>query len=144
MSTRRQSFGEKLRELRKRSGMSQIEVVEALQELYGEQIRISQATLSALEQRADSPKTDLVELLANFFQVPVGYFDEGRQRDEYNGIELAKAYLKQRRNEPMSGPVHARSDGFRSNGDDVERSLRQLETRDFHDTDSDEQGFFDT
>ena len=65
-----QSFGQKLRALRKKTGKSQTEVVWEIKQMFPNSIQISQASLSVLEQRATEPRErysrGLVQILLTY------------------------------------------------------------------------------
>jgi transcriptional regulator with XRE-family HTH domain len=69
------SFGDKLRDLRKHLNKSQVEVVDELRRLFPE-MRISQTALSALELRPTAPRGDVLDMLVQYYGVPVTYFYE--------------------------------------------------------------------
>jgi transcriptional regulator with XRE-family HTH domain len=85
------SFGERLRELRKRTGLSQAEIAELINQQFRD-TRMSQTTLSALEQRVSAPRQEVIEMLAEYYNVPITYFfgsSEGRL------LQLIDAYRNQ-------------------------------------------------
>lgn len=84
-------FGDKLRALRLKIGKSQSEVAQEIEELFGESIRMSQSTISALEQRETAPREDVLEVLAHYFHVPIMYFFE---REDRAGVDKARNYLQ--------------------------------------------------
>jgi len=105
-------FGEKLKELRQRAGKSQEEVVKELTEMFYGQAHISQSTLSALEQRRTAPREAVLQVLAEYYDVPITYFFDksdpspnvGRQ-----GIDLAKDYLRSLPNRRISNDAALRT-----------------------------------
>ena len=65
-------FGQRLRALRKRKKLSQVEVARPIRDCYGHPM--SQANVSHLERRVDAPRQDMLNMLADFYGVPVLYF----------------------------------------------------------------------
>ena len=61
-----ESFGHQLRKLRKRKGLSQRQLAEALD--------VSQGIISHWERRADAPRGAILKMLAQFFGVDRMYF----------------------------------------------------------------------
>ena len=91
------SFGEKLRELRMKLRKSQTEVAHEIAANFPNRVRMSQTTLSALEQREDTPREDVLKTLAEYYNVPITYFlNKTRLAPDQNrrGIELAKRYIQ--------------------------------------------------
>jgi transcriptional regulator with XRE-family HTH domain len=97
MSSSSTNFGEKLRTLRKNLHKSQIEVVEEIERLFPDKIRISQTTLSALEQRASAPRQDVLEVLAQYYEVPITHFFES-ETERGEKVDRAKQYLETLKN----------------------------------------------
>ena len=64
------NFGERLRALRLERGKSQIDIADAIKARHPA-MRISQTSLSALERRATAPRGEVLEILAEYFGVPV-------------------------------------------------------------------------
>jgi transcriptional regulator with XRE-family HTH domain len=76
-------FGEKLKGLRLALGKSQAEVAREIAEMF-EEIRISQTSLSALEQRDTAPRQEVLEVLAQYYSVPITYFFDSTPPDRIN------------------------------------------------------------
>lgn len=87
-------FGDKLRALRNQAHKTQMEVVAEIQQQFGDQIRMSQTNLSALEGRSSAPREDVLTVLAEYYGVPVTYFFQPEPKRE----SLARAYLESLRN----------------------------------------------
>ncbi len=88
------SFGERLRELRIAVGKSQDEVANEIADLFPGQIRISQTSLSALEQRETAPRQHVLDILAQYYDVPITYFFESRMDAEEEDVRRAMDYLQ--------------------------------------------------
>jgi transcriptional regulator with XRE-family HTH domain len=89
MENHTDSFGSKLRDLRKRLGKSQVEVVNELRRLFPE-MRISQTALSALELRPTAPRGDVLDKLAQYYGVVETYFYEAAP---HTSSQLVADYL---------------------------------------------------
>jgi transcriptional regulator with XRE-family HTH domain len=92
-----QDFGTKLRELRIRARKSQTEVANEISASFPNRVRMSQTTLSALEQREDAPREEILIILAEYYDIPITYFlNERHFTSDQNrgGIELAKIYIQ--------------------------------------------------
>ena len=139
MNNNLKTFGEKLKDLRIRAGKSQTEAANEIALQFPNRIRISQTTLSTLEQRTEPPRYEVVQVLAEFFGVPPTYFDP--QNTER--IEGARAYLEMLRDtDPTGSELFAHSSTLRSGPDDaVGKSLRELRVDESEYGDED---FFDT
>ena len=61
-----ESFGKKLSELRKQKGLSQ--------EQLATDLNVSQSSISNYESGATKPDTDILQKIAEYFEVPVAYF----------------------------------------------------------------------
>lgn len=133
------NFGERLRSLRKNLGKSQAEAAQEIAEQFSENVRISQKTLSVLEQRETSPRGEVLEILARYYKVPIAYFFETSERSE---LDAAKQYLKSLVKRPMhNAPIQAQSTEHRSENDDVAASLHNLQV---WQPDYDEDEYLDT
>ena len=95
-----ESFGQKLKDLRARIGKTQVEVSAEIAVMFPD-IRISQTTLSAWEQRDSAPRGEVLEYLAQYFSVPQKYFFEGNE--EHSRLALAKAHLERLRQAMPNG-----------------------------------------
>jgi transcriptional regulator with XRE-family HTH domain len=87
-----QEFGYKLKQLRKDFGKSQTEVANEIAKHFPNKIRISQTTLSVLEQKADLPRVEILDVLSRYFGVPIAYFYPTIGQEER--IEQAQLYLE--------------------------------------------------
>lgn len=92
-------FGKKLKALRKNLHKSQLEVVEEIERIFPDKLRISQTTLSALEQKATAPRQDVLEVLARYYQVPITYFFES-ENEKAEKLSRAKQYLASLKTRP--------------------------------------------
>lgn len=139
MDVHEMTFGEKLRELRKSSGKSQTEMADEIAARFPDRIRISQTTLSSLEQRTETPRVEIIEILAEYFRINPSYF-AGQKTQR---MESARSYLEALRDGVFSGAeVRAHSSELRTGHDDeVGRRIRKMRVRqdDYNDDD-----FFDT
>ena len=127
MSKNTANFGEKLRLLRKNLGKSQAEVAQEIGEQFPEEIRISQKTLSALEQRDSAPREETLEIIAAYYKVPVTYFFEAESDRE--GTARAKAYLEKLKSLDTRNLVEnnfAQSSEFRRQNDELSQQLKNL------------------
>lgn len=126
-----ETFGDKLRDLRKRRKLSQIDAATDLAEIYD--IRMSQTTLSALEQRATPPKAEIVEVLADYFKVSPDFFKllDGQV------LKSAMLYLKALREEQWSPNFYGDFCG------ENDPSLRSIRAGRIHNDEYDEDEFFD-
>lgn len=117
-------IGEKIRNLRKKNGKSQMDVVREIETIYGEKIGISQTTLSNLEQGKVQPKDGVLEILADYFGVPVVQF-YGSTDTTQRGLDLANEYLDKLINIDTSSTKRrfAHSRGLRQEGDEVDKNL---------------------
>ena len=134
------SFGLKLRELREQTGKSQTQVAQEIAEQFSDRdISVSQATLSAWERRSVAPRQQVLEVLAEYYNVPITYFFEPEMVDDRERLERAKKYLEGLRsaNFYMSG-VLPHSTELRKEGDEVSRSLDEEKLREAWDSDLDE------
>lgn len=86
------TFGERLRQLRKKAGKNQTTVANELNERYPD-ARVSQTTVSALEGRISAPREDVLRILAEYYDVPVGHFFE-LVEDREQHIDFARAYIR--------------------------------------------------
>ncbi|MBZ0307363.1 MAG: helix-turn-helix domain-containing protein, partial [Anaerolineae bacterium] len=116
-------FGHKLKELRRRVGKSQIEVVEEIVKLFPGKIRMSQTTLSALEQRTTAPRGEILEILSKYFGVPTAYFFEGTENQEEKSLDVYEYLEALRLFTPNSNQRFAHSTEKRYNNDEIEQSL---------------------
>lgn len=89
------SFREKLLWLRKRAQKSQMEMANELAQRFPD-ISISQTKISALETGEISPRKELLEALAEYFGVDVGFLLDASS--EPNAIAQARQYLDSLRN----------------------------------------------
>lgn len=86
------TFGERLRALRKSTGKRQQHMADEINARYPD-ARMSQTTVSALEQRASAPREDVLTFLAEYFGVSPGYFYELTE-DREAQIDFARAYVR--------------------------------------------------
>jgi transcriptional regulator with XRE-family HTH domain len=119
------NFGERLLRLRKTLGKSQMQVAEEIEALFPNAIRMSQTTLSALEQRDSAPREDVIDVLCKYYNVPITYFfvdvDTGdRPFDVKSYIEALRLYT------PDSVQRFAHTRGKRYEHDDVSQDLDNL------------------
>lgn len=87
------TFGEKITDLRKKRNMSQTEAVAAIKQFANGRIRMSQTTLSALEQQQFAPRGEVVIVLAEFYKVKPIYFYRDNDRRSAARLAAAKVYL---------------------------------------------------
>jgi transcriptional regulator with XRE-family HTH domain len=85
------SFGTQIRALRQMVGKSQAEVASEIKAIFPE-TRISQTALSALEKQEKFPRQEVLEVLARYYGVSVGYFLN--EQNAYDGERRALAYLR--------------------------------------------------
>lgn len=85
-------FGARLRELRKKRGLSQMEVVAQVKARF-QTAHFSQTTLSAMENQQSTPRGDVLNMLAEVYHVPVTVFFEP-EAVESPGLELAREYVR--------------------------------------------------
>lgn len=78
-----QTFGEKLRQLRKAQGLTQIELAAAL--------HLQQSQISHLETRHKLPVREYLDAICAYFRVPANYFDA---KSDANALDRAKAYIQ--------------------------------------------------
>lgn len=113
------SFGQKLKDLRHKQDKSQEDVVNEIKSMFGDKIRMSQTTLSALEQRDSAPKEDVLEVLAEYYNVPITFFFDA----EHPNVDV-KSYIDALRlYNPQDSRRFAHSSKHRQDGDEVEQSL---------------------
>jgi transcriptional regulator with XRE-family HTH domain len=131
------TFGDRLKALRARAGKSQGEVASEINQRYGEHIRLTQTKLSLLEQRETLPRQEILEIFADYFHIPIGYFFSPIRKEQ---LDAARDYVQTRLDsEPArryleklvkaridDGPMWARTTEFRRQGDDIERDLADL------------------
>ena len=94
-------FGEILRDLRKQNGFTQVQVAEKLTELFPDR-QMSQVSYSNLENRTKAPRGEILEKLAYFFGVGVGYFYQYPNQER---IERAKKYIEYLRENRPAPPA---------------------------------------
>lgn len=70
-------FGDKLRELRKRTGKTQQMVVSEMSARYPD-VRISQTTVSAWESRDSTPRGKVLAVICDYYGVQPAYFFDDR------------------------------------------------------------------
>ena len=88
------TFGDRLRDLRKRAGKTQQELAGDLVGRFSEAgLKVSQTTISAWEQRAFAPAEEKLRVLAEYFYVPVTYFVVPR-RSRAERMERARQYIE--------------------------------------------------
>jgi len=102
MNERAAMFGEKLRDLRKSAKKSQTEMADEIAAQFPG-LRISQTTLSALEQRTEPPRRNVVEVLADYFGISADYF---AARDPET-LALARAHVDRLRDDDESARGYA-------------------------------------
>ena len=66
-------FGTRLRLLRNERGKPQSEIVNEINQLFPA-MRISQTSLSVLEQSEKAPREDVLTYLCQYYRVPISYF----------------------------------------------------------------------
>jgi transcriptional regulator with XRE-family HTH domain len=98
------NFGEKLKRLRKKTGKSQMQVVKELAEMVPSELRLSQTTLSVLENRETAPREEILDILSRYYNVPITYFFES---DERNRVHDALKYLNDLQKRDFSERVGA-------------------------------------
>lgn len=110
------TFGAKLKRLRTSRGLSQEAVARQLTERYPS-FAISQASISHLERRMDPPRMEVLNILADYYRVPVAYFiDVSVESYEARKPQIA-SYLQDLRNRShMEGAVILHTDD-NSSGD---------------------------
>lgn len=129
----KQKFGDKLKSLRIQTGKSQAEVADEILDIFGDSVRMSQSTLSALEQRGTAPREDVLEILCDYYGVPISYFFESKPKVN------VKSYIDAlRRFTPESNERFAHSSEKRYQDDQIEKSLHNLDDE-FLDTDYSEE-----
>lgn len=113
------TFGERLKSLRRQTGKSQVEVATELAEMFPD-IRMSQTTLSALEQRATAPRGEVLECLARYYNVPLKYFFEEENSADESRLAAARAYLEKLRSVSMTNaPNFAHNSEHRRENDEI-------------------------
>lgn len=68
-----EDFGSKLRSLRRALGETQRQAAQGITASNPE-FEISQTSISHLERRVDAPRQEILNILAEYYGVPVGYF----------------------------------------------------------------------
>lgn len=117
-------FGEKLRELRLEVGKSQLQIVDEIRVLYGNEIRMSQTTLSSLEQRETAPREDVLNVLCKYYNVPKTYF----YSDESSNVADISTYIDALRQfTPENEQRFAHSMKLRSDDDEIQSTLDNME-----------------
>ena len=89
-------FGNRLRELRNSKNLSQEELSNQLNQLF--EIKTNKFTISRLENQAQKPKIELIEMLARFFDVSVDYMCGGGKfgtDSEYDEIMELRQDIRQ-------------------------------------------------
>ena len=84
-------FGLLLKTIRIKSGKTQIQMAEDL--------NVQQTRISYLERLKAAPKDEMIELLANYFSVPISYFYEDSSG---NSDDIVMGYLDSLSKEPDS------------------------------------------
>lgn len=137
MNRNERHFGNKLRELREQRHKLQVEVVQDIKRLYPE-IRMSQTTLSTLEQRDSAPREDVLEVLCDYYDVPIAYFFDSEESDHARDIDVDEYIEALRFHSPASKERFAHSRGKRYPGDEIEQRLSSgslsIEDLDYLDT----------
>lgn len=127
---KKETFGEKLKALRMKSGKSQIEVVTDIERMFGSSKSISQTTLSNLELRASPPRKEVVELLASYYQIPVSYFlDNEETESAEDNREMTREYLRSLSARNYTSQVAAHRHDIANNDEDVEKNLKEFSER---------------
>lgn len=83
------TFGEILKQLRKDAGKSQVEAVKGIAAMFPG-YRMSQTTLSALETSESAPRQEVLQVLAQYYRVPITHFFQDRPE---NADRVAQAKL---------------------------------------------------
>ena len=77
-------IGNRIKELRKNNGLTLEELADALNKNYPDTINFNKGKISKWENNKEEPRLSSVKILADFFDVPLDYF---------NGIDLAEAEI---------------------------------------------------
>ena len=77
-------IGNRIKELRKNNGLTLEELADALNKNYPDTINFNKGKISKWENNKEEPRLSSVKILADFFDVPLDYF---------NGIDLAQAEI---------------------------------------------------
>ena len=75
-------IGNRIKELRKNNGLTLEELADALNKNYPDTINFNKGKISKWENNKEEPRLSSVKILADFFDVPLDYF---------NGMDLAQA-----------------------------------------------------
>ena len=84
-------FGIKLKSLRKKRGKTQMQMVEEINAMFGNDTLL-QSGLSAMENRSDIPHGKWVERFAAYFGIDPAYFVT--ETSNRQGVEAARQYLE--------------------------------------------------
>ena len=117
------NFGDRLKELRVRMGKSQSEAVQDMQVLFQGRARMSQSTLSALEQRETAPREDVLEILSEYYGVPITFFFDESDDDSQEIINVRSYIEALRFHTPDSAQRFAHSSEKRSQNDELQQIL---------------------
>lgn len=77
-------IGNRIKELRKNNGLTLEELADALNKNYPDTINFNKGKISKWENNKEEPRLSSVKILADFFDVPLDYF---------NGIDLVEAEI---------------------------------------------------
>lgn len=77
-------IGNRIKELRKNNGLTLEELADALNKNYPDTINFNKGKISKWENNKEEPRLSSVKILADFFDVPLDYF---------NGIDLAETEI---------------------------------------------------
>lgn len=77
-------IGNRIKELRKNNGLTLEELADALNKNYPDTINFNKGKISKWENNKEEPRLSSVKILADFFDVPLDYF---------NGIDLTQAEI---------------------------------------------------
>lgn len=69
-------IGDKIKELRKKNGLTLQELADTLNSDYPDTINFNKGKISKWENNREEPRLSSVKILADFFSVPLDYFDD--------------------------------------------------------------------
>lgn len=69
-------IGDKIKELRKKNGLTLQELADTLNSEYPDTINFNKGKISKWENNREEPRLSSVKILADFFSVPLDYFDD--------------------------------------------------------------------
>jgi|GEM_PF-5818001 len=122
-----QSFGQKLKLLRKENNKTQQQVAREISFQYPN-FDMSQANISHLENRETAPREEILEILADFFGVPTTYFFQSDDSSYEEKKPQIENYIQSLRKRAISeGSIMAHTDDNSSGDDDVIDTLHNLD-----------------